>query len=90
MRTLNQKGFEAVGIMVAIVLVAVVAFAGYKVFTMNKAADTAATSGQTGAPDTINSKADLEQTDKALSDADAELDSNLNDSQLDADVDSML
>lgn len=93
MRSLNQKGFEPISLILIVVLIAVVAFAGYKVVTMNRTADSAATTStgqEAGAPEKINNKEDLEQTDKALNESDAELDKNLNDEQLDADVDSML
>ncbi len=92
-RLSNQAGFEVVGVIVAVLLVAVVALAGYKVVSMNKSADSVAQStntGQVAAPDKIRNKADLAKTEKALVSSDSQLDSSLDDKALDADVDSML
>lgn len=89
-RSLNQSGFEIVGVMVALLFVGVVAFAGYKVVNLNKSASTVSDSSSSSAPDSIKTKGDLETTNKALTESGTQLDSNLNDSALDADIDSML
>ncbi|HSH55762.1 MAG TPA: hypothetical protein VK983_02980 [Candidatus Limnocylindrales bacterium] len=89
-RSRSQAGFEAVGVIVAVLLVAVVALAGYKVITMNKASQDVAATSEQAAPEAIKTKADLQQTEKALTDSEGQLDSSLNDAALDADLDSML
>lgn len=90
----NQKGFGVLGVAVALVFVGVVGFAGYKVVTMNKVADSQATTARTAqevaVPETIKTKADLTQTSKALDSSSTQLDNGLSESSLDADVDSML
>jgi len=82
---INQAGFEAVGVLAVILVVAVIGFAGYKVMHMNKAADS-----QPGVPAKIQTKADLTQTGKSLDAASGQLDSNLDDGSLDADMNAML
>lgn len=88
----NQAGIGHVVVVFALVFVAVVGFAGYKVATMDKNADTVVTSSSESAevPDKIQSKADLGQTGKALDDADSQVDGSLDDGSLDADLNDML
>lgn len=87
---LNQSGFEAVGVILALVIVAVIGFAGYTV--MNKSADDKASvsTQSTGEPDNLKTQADLKKSDVALDASEAELDTNLDDGSLDADLESML
>ncbi len=87
---INQAGFEAVGVLAVILVVAVIGFAGYKVMHMNKAADSQQQASQPGVPAKIQTKADLTQTGKSLDAASGQLDSNLDDGSLDADMNAML
>ncbi len=90
-RTFGQAGIGHIATVLALAFVAVVGFAGYTVVSKNASQqDSAVQQSATGAPDKITSKADLEKTDKALTESDAQLDSGLNDRSLDADIDSML
>ena len=91
--TLNQTGFEAVGIIVALLFVAIIGFAGYKVLNMNKSAasqdSSAISSQQVAVPAKLKTKADLSQTGKALDKSSSQLDTSLNDKSLDADLSTM-
>jgi flagellar basal body-associated protein FliL len=90
---LDQRGASHIVALLAVLLLVVVGFAGYRVMTANKAtvADNATAPvavKQVAAPTKIQSKADVTQAAKAL-DSD-QLDSNLDSAQLNADLNSML
>jgi hypothetical protein len=89
---LNQKGFGHIAVLFVLVFVAVVGFAGYKVFTMNKSADTTVSSvvANPTVPSRISTKADLTATAKALDSSSSQVDSNLNDGALNSDLNDML
>jgi predicted negative regulator of RcsB-dependent stress response len=91
-RKYAQAGIGHVVLLFVIVFVAVVGFAGWKVATMNKVADTAQAAAVTSpkVPDQIKTKADLVQTSKALDDSSSQVDGSLNDSALNADLNDML
>jgi len=91
-RTFNQKGFETVFVGVALLFVAVIGFAGFKVMTVNKSVDTAAVvpAEQNALPSTIKTQADLQKTDKALEASAVETDKSLDSTALDADLDTLL
>jgi len=91
-RTFNQKGFESVFVGVALLFVAVIGFAGYKVITTNKSADTASVvpAEQNAVPSAIKTEADLQKTDKALEASAVETDKSLDSTALDADLDTLL
>lgn len=84
----NQRGFEHVSVIVLVVVLGVVGFGGYYVMHANRDKTPVSQSSQVTAPATIQSKADLQQAGKAL-DADQN-DNSLNESQLDADLNSVL
>ena len=87
----NQAGFEAVGVIVAVLFVAVVGFAGLKVASMNKSTDAVqSSSASSEVPATIKTKADLAKTSKNLDASGSQLNSNLDDGSLDADLNTML
>jgi hypothetical protein len=89
---INQNGIGHIVAVGVVLFLLVVGFAGYKVITMNKVTNTAAsTAAATGkVPNTISSKADLVQASKALDNSSTQVDSSLNDSSLDADLNDML
>jgi len=91
-KSFNQKGFEAVMVGVVLLFVAVVGFAGFKVMSMNKSAETASVvpATQVAAPATIKTKADLVKTDQALEASALETDKGLNSKALDADLETLL
>jgi Tfp pilus assembly major pilin PilA len=70
MKKLNQSGFEAATVIVLVLIVAVIGFAGYKVYQNRTggtyAAGTTAPVKTAAIPDKINSKADLTSANKAL------------------------
>lgn len=86
----NQTGASHVVAVLVVVLVAVISFAGYRVMQASK--DTASTPTNstvaTTEPAKIQSKADVTATTKAL-DSDTS-DANLDPSQLDGDLNSLL
>lgn len=87
----NQAGFGHVLAVFLVLFVAVVGFGGYKVATMNKAVGSE--SSVTLAPKypkTVSTKADLQQTAKALDGSNAQVSSGLNASALDADLSDLL
>jgi predicted negative regulator of RcsB-dependent stress response len=91
MKRFNQQGSLHLGVLLAVVVVAVVAFAGYRVWSsgQDKTTQTASTQS-TGVPAEIKTKADLTQTSKALDQTGTELDATMNDATLDGDINSML
>ena len=89
-QVINQAGFEAVAIMVVVLVLGVVGFASYKVLQNGMPAVQQPTAAVTTEPDTIKSKSDLANTSKALDSSAAELDKDLDDSQLDADLNAVL
>jgi predicted negative regulator of RcsB-dependent stress response len=91
MKRFNQQGSLHLGILVAVLVVAAVAFAGYRVWSNAQAEPTqTATAQSADVPAQIKSKADLTQTSKALDQTSNELDSSMNDASLDSDINSML
>jgi hypothetical protein len=91
-RHISQAGFGHIAAVFALLFVAVVGFAGYKVVTMNKAGSTTASTAavSTKAPEKISTKADLVQTSKALDSSSTSVSSGLNDSSLNSDLNDML
>jgi hypothetical protein len=91
MSTRNQSGFGHVMLLVGIVVIAAVAFAAWRVMDARQpAASDAATTTATVMPDKIESADDLAKVSKSLDQGAAQLDNNLDGSQLDADINAML
>jgi hypothetical protein len=89
---LNQKGFSYT-IVLALVLVAVVGFAGYRVYSVNKGTNSAkpattVSSGSNTVPSKIKNAADVKSAASAL-DKD-QTDKQLDPAQLNADLNSLL
>jgi hypothetical protein len=89
---INQAGFEAVTVIVVVLFIAIIGFAGYKVMNLNDPAEPTSSqdSGTTAEPDTIQSQSDLNGTSKSLHASEAQLDRDLQDSSLDSDINTML
>lgn len=91
MKRLNQTGSHIVALAVGVLVLGVIGFCGYTVMQHNKSTDSGVTASKaTTAPDTIKNTADLSATSKALDNASSQVNSNLNDSSLDADLNDML
>lgn len=91
MKRLNQSGSHILGFALLVLALGVIGFAGYKVQQAhNKTADTVSQTAAAKAPATINTTADLTQTSQSLDSSSSELDSSLDDTTLDADLNSML
>jgi hypothetical protein len=89
MKANNQFGFAHLGLLLVVLVVAAVSFAGYRVWQSRDAAEPIAASNLS-LPATIKTKADLTQTGKFLDQTNVQLDSNLNTSSLDKDIDNLL
>jgi len=88
MKRLNQSGSHVVGLVLLILVLGVVGFAGYKVqqaHTKTKTADSTQT-----VPATITTTSDLQKASQAMDDSSSQLSANLDDSSMDADLNSML
>jgi predicted negative regulator of RcsB-dependent stress response len=90
MKRFNQQGSLHLGILLAVLVVAAVAFAGYRVWSNGQDDTTQTATASTAVPSEIKTKADLAQTGKALDQTSSELDSSMNDASLDSDINSML
>jgi uncharacterized protein (UPF0333 family) len=88
MKRLNQSGSLHLGLLLAVVVVAAVFAVGFRVMNNSKSSDDTTTAASY--PSSIQSKADLTQTSRALDQTGSQIDSNLNDSSLDSDINSML
>jgi len=93
MKRNNQEGSHLIAVLLLVVVVGAIALAGYKVWQMQSnntpfAGNTTASSATV--PATIQSKADLAQASQVLDQASTQLNSNLDDSALSADINSML
>lgn len=86
MKNHNQSGIAHLGLLLLAVLIAVVAFAGYKVAT-NNPKDNSTVTPPAQQTQTINSQADLGSAEGSLNSQD--VDKNLDPAQFDQDVNSL-
>ncbi len=90
MKNTKQSGFGVVAALIAVVLLAAVAYAGYRVYQSNHDKETSskvtATPTATAAP--VENSDDVDKATKQLDDSD--LDKNLDTSSLDADISAVL
>lgn len=88
--TRTQSGATHLVLLLALVVVAVAGFVGYRVWTnQNEDTDTTgSTASQTAVPETITDTKDLDQANSALEQA--SLDNDLNPAGLEQDVESLL
>lgn len=89
-----QAGFGHIVLLMLVLVVAVIGFAGYKVASTGTAKTASAPSTSATAvstiPASIDTAADLAQTGKALDSSATQAESSLDDSGLDADIDAVL
>jgi hypothetical protein len=89
----SQTGIGHVVAVLLIVVIAGVAFAGYTVYKAGQKTDdnqTATTASSDALPTTIKTKADLTATSNYLDNTATELNSSLDPSSLDSDIDQLL
>jgi Flp pilus assembly protein TadG len=86
----TQKGFAHLALVLLILVVAIVAFAGYKVVKnrQDKTAANTTSTAITNSSQTINSKADLDKASSTLNSQ--SVDSDLNPASLDSDISNLL
>ena len=93
MNRTNQSGSHLIAVAFAVLVVGVVAFGGYRVWQMQQAASTnnaADTTASTTVPAKIINTTTLKQAGTVLDSSSAQLNSSLDDSALNADLNSML
>lgn len=93
MKRYDQTGSHLMVVLLLVVVVGVIALAGYKVWQMQSGNTTPASNPMASSatvPSAIQSKADLTQASHVLDQASAQLNSSLDDSALNTDINSML
>lgn len=93
MKRFDQKGSHVIGLLLFVAFIAVVGFTGYKVWQMHNSASNTPSSSTTASvtpPAKIQNTSDLKQAASALDAAATQLNSGLNDSSLNTDMQSML
>ncbi|MBL8121950.1 hypothetical protein JNM87_04355 [Candidatus Saccharibacteria bacterium] len=93
MQRLNQKGIGHVLVVVFVLAIAVVGFTGYKIMTANKKVEDTPAAVQQQSVSTqhkVEAVPELKQADDTLEQTSTELDSTLDTSALDKDIDAML
>ena len=88
MRTTSQSGSHIVALGFGLLVVAAIAFAGYRVWTMQQPA-TGSTTADT-VPAKITNTSDLKQAAAVLDNSASQLNSGLNDSDLNSDLSDLL
>jgi len=93
MTRLNQSGSHIIGFALLVLVLGVVGFTGYKVqqsHNKTSVANQTATTAKAAIPANMTSTADLQSVGQVLDQSSAQLSSNLDDGQLNADLNSML
>lgn len=91
MKTSNESGSHLIVVALGILFVGVLAFAGYRVYQMQMASNGASdTTASVTVPAKITNTASLTQTANALDASSSQLNSNLDDTSLDSDLNAML
>ncbi len=93
MKRLNQSGSHIIAIMLLVLALGVVGFTGYKVQQAHNKTDSSnqtKTTAQAAIPKTVTNTTDLQSVGTVLDQSSAQLDSSLDDGQLNADLNSML
>lgn len=91
MKTSSEAGSHVLAFALAILAVALIGFAGYRVWTMQRAASTQSNATTTATvPAKITNKATLDRAASVLDQSSAELNATLDGSSLTADVNALL
>lgn len=90
MKRSSQSGSHVVAVALFVVFVAAAGFAGYKVWQMQQSAASTNTTASVQVPSKITNTATLNQTAAALDQASAQVNSNLDDSALNSDLNDLL
>ena len=92
MKRSNQSGSHIIALALAVLVVGLIAFAGYRVYQMQQTANSpsSSTTASTLVPVKITNTATLKQAGTALDAASVQLDASLDDSSLNTAVNSML
>jgi Tfp pilus assembly protein PilE len=91
----NQKGFEMIGLLFVVVIIGIIGFTSFKVWsnsqTKKENSSTTATVVKTTAiPTVINTKADLTKASKALDTSETQINSQVNGNSLNGDISDLL
>lgn len=87
----NQSGSHIIALSLFILVVGVIGFTGYRLWQLQQPSTASTTHTATASvPQSIKTTADLTQAASALDDASSQLNSGLDDSALNADLNSML
>jgi hypothetical protein len=93
MKRLNQTGSHLLAVLVGLVVIGGISFAGYTVVKHQNATSstgTTATVANSSVPATIKTTADLTTTEHALDTASSQVDGSLNDNSLNSDLNDLL
>jgi hypothetical protein len=90
MRTFNQSGSHVIAIALVVAVLGVVGFAGYTVSHRNQKAAVTTRSESDKVPGAIKTRADLTATAHALDSASGDLNSSIDTSSLDSDMNDLL
>jgi Mn2+/Fe2+ NRAMP family transporter len=90
MKRLNSVGSHVVALVVAVLVIGVAAFGAYTVQHQDKTADTKPTTTASSSNGAINDTADLTKAAAELDSSSSQVDSSLNDSSLDSDLNDLL
>ncbi|HSX33567.1 MAG TPA: hypothetical protein VLF91_04490 [Candidatus Saccharimonadales bacterium] len=86
----NESGSHIIGISLAIVVLALVAFAGYRVVSRGGTTAPAKQTAAVSQPAAISNKADLQQAAQSLDSSGSDVNSSLNTDSLNSDLNDML
>lgn len=91
MKNFDQNGSHVVGVVLGILVVGVIAFAGYRVANRNSLDSSSAVSRQSvTAPSKLETKAELQQAAQSLNSSNAEVNSDLNTDSLNSNLSDLL
>lgn len=90
MKRLNQSGSHVLAIALIVLALGVVGFTGYTVMSKNKTVTSTATTASTASSDAIKNTADLTAAGNQLDSSSTQVNSTLDDSSLNSDLNDLL